>query len=158
MSRLVHPVDTVTSTVRRVPGAGAVSGVLDGALNTVGLVSPRARRIAAYTGAGLLGALGAVDWPVAAAGAAAVWLTQARPGGGRGQASPARPGGPAAEPADRASGSSKTAKASGSRTASRPEKASRSPSSSRPTTRGTTTRKNKGRTAPSSGSTGRRAA
>ncbi|MEU6346905.1 hypothetical protein ABZ883_38860 [Streptomyces sp. NPDC046977] len=34
----------------------------------------------AYTGAGLLGAAGIVEWPLAAAGAAAVWLTQPRPG------------------------------------------------------------------------------
>ncbi|MCK7624343.1 hypothetical protein MUU72_14740 [Streptomyces sp. RS10V-4] len=78
-SKLLHPVGAVTTTVRRIPGAGRVSGAFDEVLDTVGLVSPRARRIAAYTGAGLLGAFGAVDWPVAAAGAAAVWLTQRRP-------------------------------------------------------------------------------
>ncbi|GHD98481.1 hypothetical protein [Streptomyces alanosinicus] len=61
------------------PGATAVEEVFDGVLNTVGLVSPRSRRIAAYAGAGLLGAAGVVEWPAAAAGAAAVWLTQARP-------------------------------------------------------------------------------
>ncbi|MGW2250192.1 hypothetical protein ACWCXH_08325 [Kitasatospora sp. NPDC001660] len=76
---LLRPVDTAASVVRRAPGARTVGGVVDGVLDTVGLVSPQARRIAAYTGAGLLGALGAVDWPVAAAGAAAVWLTQSRP-------------------------------------------------------------------------------
>ncbi|MGA5822835.1 hypothetical protein ACPC54_33860 [Kitasatospora sp. NPDC094028] len=77
---LLHrPADTVASAVRRVPGADAVGDVVNGVLDTIGLVSPRARRIAAYTGAGLLGALGAVDWPVAAVGAAAVWLTQPRP-------------------------------------------------------------------------------
>ncbi|MFH9347916.1 hypothetical protein [Kitasatospora sp. NPDC017646] len=93
---LLRPVESVAFAVRRVPGVGTVSGMVDGVLDTVGLVSPRARRIAAYTGAGLLGALGAVEWPVAAAGAAAVWLTQARPVGAAGAApSPARAGGPA---------------------------------------------------------------
>jgi hypothetical protein len=48
-------------------------------LDTVGIVSPRARRVAAYTGAGILGMAGVVEWPVAVAGAAAVWLTQPRP-------------------------------------------------------------------------------
>ncbi|MFD8706810.1 hypothetical protein ACFV1W_30115 [Kitasatospora sp. NPDC059648] len=88
---LLRPVESAASAVRRLPGAGAVGGMVDGVLDTVGLVSPRARRIAAYTGAGLLGALGAVEWPVAAAGAAAVWLTQARPrSSARSAATPAR--------------------------------------------------------------------
>ncbi|WP_370067093.1 hypothetical protein [Streptacidiphilus sp. MAP5-3] len=39
-------------------------------------MSPHTRRVAAYAGAGLLGAAGVVEWPVAAAGAAVVWLTQ----------------------------------------------------------------------------------
>ncbi|MFI9158753.1 hypothetical protein [Kitasatospora aureofaciens] len=95
---LLRPVESAASAVRRVPGVGAVGGMVDGVLDTVGLVSPRARRIAAYTGAGLLGAVGAVEWPVAAAGAAAVWLTQARPKSSTGSAAatPAREGAPAA--------------------------------------------------------------
>ncbi|WP_051824381.1 hypothetical protein [Kitasatospora aureofaciens] len=95
---LLRPVESAASAVRRVPGVGAVGGMVDGVLDTVGLVSPRARRIAAYTGAGLLGAVGAVEWPVAAAGAAAVWLTQARSKSSSGSAAtPARDGAPAAK-------------------------------------------------------------
>ncbi|MFC5720606.1 hypothetical protein ACFP1Z_10575 [Streptomyces gamaensis] len=69
----------VTSAARRVPGAGVVTGAVDGLLDTVGVVSPRTRRVAAYTGVGVLGAAGVVEWPLAAAGAALIWLTQARP-------------------------------------------------------------------------------
>lgn len=77
-SMLLHPVGAVTSAVRQLPGASVVKEVFDGVLDTVGVVSPRARRVAAYTGAGLLGVVGVVEWPVAAAGAAVVWLTQPR--------------------------------------------------------------------------------
>lgn len=35
----------------------------------------------AYTGAGLLGVAGIVEWPIALTGAAVVWLTQPKPGG-----------------------------------------------------------------------------
>ncbi|MBV9025496.1 MAG: hypothetical protein JO362_17280 [Streptomycetaceae bacterium] len=62
-----------------VPGASVVRGVANGMLDKVGIVSPHARRVAAYAGAGLLGVAGVVEWPVAAAGAAVVWLTQPRP-------------------------------------------------------------------------------
>lgn len=78
-SRLLHPIDAVRAAARQVPGATAIEETFDGVLDAVGLVSPRTRRIAAYAGAGLLGAVGVVEWPAAAAGAAAVWLTQARP-------------------------------------------------------------------------------
>ncbi|WP_236045742.1 hypothetical protein [Streptacidiphilus fuscans] len=78
---LLHPVSSATSAVRSLPGAGMVESALSGVLDTVGIVSPHARRVAAYTGAGLLGAAGLVEWPVAAAGAAVVWLTQSRDGG-----------------------------------------------------------------------------
>lgn len=75
-SSLLHPVEAVASAVRQVPGAHAVKGVFDGMMDTIGAVSPHTRRVAAYAGVGLLGAAGVVEWPVAAAGAAVVWLTQ----------------------------------------------------------------------------------
>jgi hypothetical protein len=68
-----------TTAVEKVPGADRAKELVDGVLDSVGIVSPRARRVAAYTGAGLLGVAGVVEWPVVAAGAAAVWLTQQRP-------------------------------------------------------------------------------
>ncbi|SCK08889.1 hypothetical protein [Streptomyces sp. WMMB 322] len=74
-----YPLRTMTTAAEKVPGAERVKGVFDDMLDTVGIVSPRARRVAAYTGAGILGLAGVVEWPVAAAGAAAVWLTQPRP-------------------------------------------------------------------------------
>ncbi|CAL9369730.1 hypothetical protein [Streptomyces sp. enrichment culture] len=77
---LPQPLRAGASVLRRVPGAGTVGHAATGALNAVGAVSPRGRRMAAYTGAGILGATGVVGWPVAVAGAAAVWLTQPRPG------------------------------------------------------------------------------
>lgn len=76
---LAHPMETMTAVVDRVPGVDAVKGIADGVLDSVGIVSPHARRITAYAGAGLLGAAGLIEWPVAVAGAAAVWLTQPRP-------------------------------------------------------------------------------
>ncbi|MFG2630251.1 hypothetical protein [Streptomyces sp. NPDC048473] len=76
---LAHPMQTVTAAVERVPGADRVKGIVDGVLDSVGIVSPHARRFAAYTGVGLLGVAGVVEWPVAVAGAAVVWLTQPRP-------------------------------------------------------------------------------
>ncbi|MCX5338871.1 hypothetical protein [Streptomyces atratus] len=69
----------MTTAVERVPGADRVKGIVNGVLDSVGIVSPHARRVAAYTGAGLLGVAGVVEWPVAMAGAAVVWLTQPRP-------------------------------------------------------------------------------
>jgi hypothetical protein len=75
-SLLLRPVEAVTSAVRQMPGAAAVRGAFDGMLDTIGVVSPRTRRVAAYAGVGLLGAVGVVEWPVVAAGAAVVWLTQ----------------------------------------------------------------------------------
>ncbi|WP_437062868.1 hypothetical protein [Streptomyces sp. enrichment culture] len=67
------------SALRRVPGAGMVSRAAEGTLDAVGNVSPRGRRMAVYTGAGLLGVAGVVEWPVAIAGAAVAWLTQPKP-------------------------------------------------------------------------------
>ncbi|MEU3218237.1 hypothetical protein [Streptomyces sp. NPDC006971] len=76
---LTHPVEMMTAAVEKVPGADRAKEFVDGVLDSVGIVSPRARRVAAYTGAGLLGVAGVIEWPLAAAGAAAVWLTQQRP-------------------------------------------------------------------------------
>lgn len=95
---LPQPLRAGASVLRRVPGAGTVGHAAEGALNAVGAVSPRGRRMAAYTGAGILGATGVVGWPVAVAGAAAVWLTQQRPGN-----RPGTPGTPGRSPAKGAS-------------------------------------------------------
>ncbi|MFF4834161.1 hypothetical protein [Streptomyces sp. NPDC001315] len=78
-SALSAPVRSAASTLRRVPGAGVVSRAAGGALDKVGAVSPRGRRLAVYTGAGVLGVAGVVEWPVALTGAAVAWLTQPRP-------------------------------------------------------------------------------
>ncbi|MDX2730240.1 MULTISPECIES: hypothetical protein [Streptomyces] len=83
---LTHPVRRVMTAVDRVPGADRVKGIVDGVLDSVGIVSPHARRVAAYTGAGLLGVAGVVEWPVAVTGAAVVWLTQSRPTDGEARA------------------------------------------------------------------------
>ncbi|MFE9450333.1 hypothetical protein [Streptomyces sp. NPDC006739] len=96
-SVLAAPLHGAASVLRRVRGAGTVGKAAQGTLDKVGAVSPRGRRLAVYTGAGVLGAAGVVEWPVALTGAAVAWLTQPRPGeAGR----PARPegGGMAEEP------------------------------------------------------------
>ncbi|POX42658.1 hypothetical protein C3486_03540 [Streptomyces sp. Ru73] len=77
--RFTGPLRAITPDLNRVPGMAEAKKAAEGALNAVGVVSPHGRRIAAYTGAGLLGVAGLIEWPVAAAGAAAVWLTQPRP-------------------------------------------------------------------------------
>ncbi|MEV5881213.1 hypothetical protein AB0L74_00455 [Streptomyces sp. NPDC052020] len=76
---LPQPLHAAASVLRKVPGAGTVGKVAEGTLDKIGAVSPRGRRVAVYTGAGVLGAAGLVEWPVAAAGAAVAWLTQPRP-------------------------------------------------------------------------------
>ncbi|MGX1128826.1 hypothetical protein RKD49_001016 [Streptomyces glaucescens] len=78
-SVVTKPVSMTGSALRRVPGAGMVSRAAEGTLDAVGNVSPRGRRMAVYTGAGLLGVAGVVEWPVAIAGAAVAWLTQPKP-------------------------------------------------------------------------------
>ncbi|MEU3252642.1 hypothetical protein [Streptomyces sp. NPDC006997] len=78
-SGLPWPLRGAVSVLGRVPGAGVVGKVAEGTLNTVGAVSPRGRRIAVYTGAGVLGVAGIVEWPVAVTGAAVAWLTQPKP-------------------------------------------------------------------------------
>ncbi|AIR96839.1 hypothetical protein [Streptomyces glaucescens] len=123
-SVLTGPVRVTGSALRRMPGAGMVSKAAEGTLDTVGAVSPRGRRIAVYTGAGLLGAAGVVEWPVAVAGAAVAWLTQPKPGqrqeqrsGQDGGAAPATAGGGAAARATTSTASRRAA--SGGATASR---------------------------------------
>lgn len=76
---LPQPLRFVASGLRRVPGAEQVGRLADGALERIGAISPRGRRIAVYTGAGVLGVAGVVEWPVALTGAAVAWLTQPRP-------------------------------------------------------------------------------
>ncbi|WP_445525904.1 hypothetical protein [Streptomyces cyslabdanicus] len=78
-SALAAPLHGAASVLRRVPGAEAVGRAAQGALDKLGAVSPRGRRLAVYTGAGVLGAAGVVEWPVALTGAAVAWLTQPRP-------------------------------------------------------------------------------
>ncbi|MFF3916311.1 hypothetical protein ACFYZB_23035 [Streptomyces sp. NPDC001852] len=75
-SDLPQPFRAVGSGLRRLPGAEQVSKVGDSALEWIGAISPRGRRMAVYTGAGVLGVAGVVEWPVALAGAAVAWLTQ----------------------------------------------------------------------------------
>ncbi|MFJ9909023.1 hypothetical protein ACIRVK_40375 [Streptomyces sp. NPDC101152] len=79
---LPEPLRNAASVLRKVPGAGLVSRATEGALDKVGAVSPRGRRMAVYAGAGVLGVAGVVEWPVAVTGAAVAWLTQPRPGEG----------------------------------------------------------------------------
>ncbi|MFF7856194.1 hypothetical protein [Streptomyces sp. NPDC007904] len=85
---LPQPLRAVASGLRHVPGAGQVGRLADGALDTLGAVSPRGRRMAVYAGAGVLGVAGLVEWPVALTGAAVAWLTQPRPGQPRDTGSP----------------------------------------------------------------------
>ncbi|MDN3270242.1 hypothetical protein [Streptomyces sp. MA15] len=77
-SELPQPLRAVASHLRRLPGAGQVGKAAGTALDTLGAVSPRGRRIAVYTGAGVLGVAGLVEWPVAVTGAAVAWLTRPR--------------------------------------------------------------------------------
>ncbi|MFI7400709.1 hypothetical protein ACIBW9_09485 [Streptomyces sp. NPDC049541] len=76
---LLEPLRTAASALRRVPGAGAVTRATEGALDRIGAISPQGRRIAVYTGAGVLGLAGVVEWPIALTGAAVAWLTQPKP-------------------------------------------------------------------------------
>ncbi|MGW5434703.1 hypothetical protein ACWET9_47685 [Streptomyces sp. NPDC004059] len=78
-SDLPQPLRAVGSGLRRVPGAEQVSKIVDSAVDWIGAISLRNRRMAVYTGAGVLGVAGVVEWPVALAGAAVAWLTQPGP-------------------------------------------------------------------------------
>lgn len=73
---LPQPLRAVGSGLRRLPGAEQVTKAADSALDWIGAVSPRGRRMAVYAGAGVLGVAGVVEWPVALTGAAVAWLTQ----------------------------------------------------------------------------------
>ncbi|MFG2811815.1 hypothetical protein [Streptomyces sp. NPDC048410] len=78
-SVLTAPMRGVASVLSKVPGASVVSRAAQDTLDIVGVISPRGRRLAVYTGAGVLGVAGVVEWPVALAGAAIAWLTQPSP-------------------------------------------------------------------------------
>ncbi|MFI6858011.1 hypothetical protein [Streptomyces sp. NPDC050416] len=77
---LPQPLRAVASGLRHLPGAEQVGKVAEDALDRIGAVSPRGRRMAVYAGAGVLGVAGVVEWPVALTGAAVAWLTQPKPG------------------------------------------------------------------------------
>lgn len=87
-SDLPQPLRAVVSGLRHVPGAEQVGKAAGGALDAIGAVSPRGRRMAVYAGAGVLGVAGVVEWPVALTGAAVAWLTQQRPARQPGTESP----------------------------------------------------------------------
>ncbi|MBX9360390.1 hypothetical protein [Streptomyces sp. WAC04114] len=78
-SGLPQPLRAVASGLRHLPGAEQVGKVATDALDRIGAVSPRGRRMAVYAGAGVLGVAGVVEWPVAVTGAAVAWLTRPRP-------------------------------------------------------------------------------
>ncbi|WP_189397136.1 MULTISPECIES: hypothetical protein [Streptomyces] len=92
-AELPQPLRAVASGLRRLPGAEQVSKAADSALDRIGAVSPRSRRMAVYAGAGVLGVAGVVEWPVALTGAAVAWLTQPR---GPGRETPGEAARPAA--------------------------------------------------------------
>jgi hypothetical protein len=75
---LPQPLRAVASALHRLPGAEQVNVIADRALDWIAGISPRDRRMAVYTGAGVLGVAGVVEWPVALTGAAVAWLTQPR--------------------------------------------------------------------------------
>lgn len=87
-SDLPQPLRAMASGLRHLPGAEQVGKVAEDALDRIGAVSPRGRRMAVYAGAGVLGVAGVVEWPVALTGAAVAWLTQPRPGQRPDDASP----------------------------------------------------------------------
>ncbi|MFI0504620.1 hypothetical protein ACH3WN_17555 [Streptomyces albogriseolus] len=93
-SELPQPLRAAVSHLRRLPGAEQVGRAAGAALDTLGAVSPRSRRIAVYTGAGVLGVAGLVEWPVALTGAAVAWLTKPRD---ERETADGAPGAPAAE-------------------------------------------------------------
>ncbi|MGW4444928.1 hypothetical protein [Streptomyces sp. NPDC004682] len=78
-SVLTAPLRGAASVLSKVPGAAMVGKAAQETLDKVGAVSPRGRRVLVYTGAGVLGITGVVEWPVALTGAAVAWLTQPRP-------------------------------------------------------------------------------
>ncbi len=77
--------------VREAPGVEMARRAANTTLDAVGVVSPRTRRLVVYAGAGVLGAVGAVEWPVAATVAAVAWATQPRRRADQGAQSPPAP-------------------------------------------------------------------
>jgi hypothetical protein len=75
-------VERASATASHLPGVGLVRGTTAAVLDGVGSVSPRARRVAVYTGAAALGVVGMIEWPVAAGVAGVAWLTQSGQDGG----------------------------------------------------------------------------
>lgn len=119
---LPRPLHAAASAVRKVPGAGTVGRAAEGALDRIGAVSPRGRRVLVYTGAGVLGVAGLVEWPVAVTGAAVAWLTQPRGQNGqngRGGDGGAAKGGDAEAAGARGAVGSKPARTSARKTTSR---------------------------------------
>jgi len=115
-ARAQHPLEAVTSVMRQAPGAtavkDAVDGVVGGVRDTVGLVTPHARRVAAHAGEGLLGA----------AGAAMAWLTQPLRGGdssAEGRPATAKEVRPATAKAERPQPKPAAKRATGRRTAAK---------------------------------------
>lgn len=127
-SGLPRPLRAPVSLLGKVPGAGTVGRAAGGALDAVGRVSPRGRRLAVYTGAGVLGAAGVVEWPVALTGAAVAWLTQARQREHGTEAT----GVTAAEAADEP-GAGNAARTASGREAAGPERRTRGPEARRTT-------------------------
>ncbi|MFS4091533.1 hypothetical protein [Streptomyces sp. AF1A] len=78
-SDLPQPLRAAGHALRRLPGAEQVARAADSALDWIGAISPRGRRMAVYTSAGVLGVAGLVEWPMAVTGAAVAWLTQPHP-------------------------------------------------------------------------------
>ncbi|GAA0919359.1 hypothetical protein [Streptomyces thermoalcalitolerans] len=70
-SALAAPFHGAAAALRRVPGAGVVGRAAHETPDKAGAVSPRGRGSAVRTGAGVLGAAGGVERPVALTGAAA---------------------------------------------------------------------------------------
>ncbi|WP_052371440.1 hypothetical protein [Amycolatopsis taiwanensis] len=83
MNRQAHEpsgmIAAVSGALGTVPGADTVRKAADEVLSALGRISPGSRRTAVYAGVGVLGVLGVVSWPAAAAVAGVVWLTQPRP-------------------------------------------------------------------------------
>ncbi|MFF4800660.1 hypothetical protein ACFY1U_20030 [Streptomyces sp. NPDC001351] len=156
---LLEPLRTAASGLRRVPGAGVVSRATEGALDKIGAVSPQGRRMAVYTGAGLLGVAGVVEWPVALTGAAVAWLTQPKPedkpstSAGSGRTASGTRGRTTATQAKKSTASAKKS------TASAKKSTGRSTKSSGPASKSTgrkTTSAGRGKSTARTGSTARR--
>ena len=163
---LLEPLRTAASALRKVPGAGAVSRATEGALDRIGAVSPQGRRIAVYTGAGVLGVAGVVEWPVALTGAAVAWLTQPKPhdkpssAAGNGRTTSGTRAKTAATQSKKSTAPAKKSTASAKKsTASAGKSTGQSTKSTGPASRSTTQKKTtsaRGKSTTRGGSTGRR--